>query len=236
MSRKWPPLMPISGDLVKQGAGGASTPMWVPTFQLIIIKITSQSRLLGEHLSRFSEQSEEENIIKAIRGSPRERAVSKMGPAAHWLTTHRKEKRQQFLKKSLRVQVVRGLIFQECFSAPPLRSSPISKVQGAGTPWLLLIAAPGARGWFSGILLMEKNAKLKRLDASSFCEPLTLSTDTVPVAGKSSCSWQKPCHSGRNWAKSSKPSKTEQSGALAVLKSRFSMKDLGRTTAGLGPG
>lgn len=116
--------MPISGDLVKQGAGGASMPMRVPTFQLIIIKTTSQRRLLGEHLSRFSEQSEEENIIKAIRGSPRERAVSKMGPAAHWLRTHQKEKRQQFPKKSLRVQVVRGLIFQEFFSARPPPSGP----------------------------------------------------------------------------------------------------------------
>lgn len=107
----------------------------------------------------------------------------------------------------------------------------------ASSPLLLPITLLGAMGWFSGILFMEKKAKLTRLDASSFCELPILSTDTIPVvAGKSSCSWPKPCHLGRNRAKPSKPSKTEQSRALSVLKSRFSTKDLGRASAGLGPG
>lgn len=159
-----------------------------------------------------------------------------MAPATCWFKTNRRKKGNSFKKQiwgfSSRCQ---GSHIPRVFLCP-LEFLGRVHFQGPRGPLLPLIALLGAKGWFSGILFMVKKAKLMWLVASSFCEPPTLSTDTVPVAGKSSCSWQRPCHLGRNWAKSSKPSKTEQSRALSVLKPRFSTKDLGRASAGLGPG
>lgn len=147
---------------------------------------------------------------QAIRGSPRESSLSKTAPATCWFKTNRKK--GNIFKKWIWgfSSSCQGSHIPRVFLCP-LEFLGHVRFQGARGPSLLLITVLGAMGWLSGILFVEKQAKLTRLDASSSCEPPTLSTDTGPVAGKSSCAWQKPCHLGRNWAKSSKPSKTEQS-------------------------
>lgn len=214
--------MPIFGDLMEQESWGTLTPrgvpgdlsvsslLGVPTFYLVTIKATSQSRLC-EGICQDSHSSVKKTVLPGGLGEPPEQGLS-----VRWCQDHvgsRPPGKKATISKSEfedSVQGVRGLVFQSLFSAP-FRSWATSNAKGASSSLLLLVAVPGAMVWFSGIPFMEKKAMLMRLDASSFCKPPTLSTDSIPVAGKSSCSWQKHCQLGRNWAKSSKPSKTRPS-------------------------
>lgn len=223
------------GDLMRQEVWGASTLLWIPAFHLTIVKTTPLRADCWGSICKNSRSSMKERLLSGDWGSARETSLNEMAPATCWFKTNRK-KGNSFKKWIWGFSSsCQGSRIPRVFLCPFEFLGHV-QFQSARSPLLLLIALLGAMGWFSGILLMERKAKLMRLDSSSFCEPPTLSTDTVPVAGKSSRSWQRPCHLGRNWVKSSKPSKTEQSRALSVLKSRFSTKDLGRASAGLGPG
>lgn len=138
------------------------------------------------HLWAFSQQSEEENIIRRFRKASGERqdGSSNVG-------SRPTEKKEAFQRVNLRIQFKLSGSHIPIMFLCPLPFLGHVHVQGASRSLLRLGAVPGAMVWFSGTPFMEKQAKLMRLDASSFCKPPTLSTDTIPVAGKSSCSWQK---------------------------------------------
>lgn len=184
----------------------------VPAFQVRVIKLTSQRGWCGS-----SCKSPHSTLERKLLSSDLGRATWDKGFLARWRQQRvgpwPTEKKAMVSKSEFEdsVQVVRGLIVQEFFSAPfgSLATSH-SQVPAALCP----VSCQSREQWYD---FLESRSWRRKPNS---CGWMHLASVNHPHYQQTPSQWpgthpalgKNPCHLGRNWAKSSKPSKTERAG------------------------